>query len=75
MVEDTREPPSCLEARDHDGARFEIRPHHHRDNTIDGWSLTFTRGTDSEAEDLGIFANAVSAQLHAQQHYDRHRRD
>lgn len=75
VAENAREPPRCLEARDHDGARFEIRPHHHRNNTIDGWSLTFTRETDSEAEDLGTFADAVSAPLHAQQHDDRHRHD
>lgn len=69
--ENTDEPPKCLEARTHRGARYRTWPIHDSNNVIEGWSLTLTREPDSEAEDLGRYEDAVSAQLHAQQHHHR----
>ncbi len=65
------QPPTCLEALAHDGARFTVEPIHNPDNIIDGWTLTFTCAPDGKVKDLGIFEDAVSAQLHAQQHHDQ----
>lgn len=68
--ENADEPPQCLEALTPNGARYRTWPIHHANTTIEGWSLTLTIEPDSATEDLGHFEDAVSAQLHAQQHHD-----